>query len=55
MPSKRKDLIYEIYRQLSDTIITSSIKIIRSRFAEDGYKDIINFILDECKVGIELY
>lgn len=53
--SKRKDLIYEIYRQLSDTIIDSSLKIIRSRFAEDGYKDIINFILDECKVGIELY
>lgn len=55
IPSKHKDLIYEIYRQLSDTIIASSIKIIRSRFAEDGYKDIINFILDECKVGIELY
>lgn len=55
IPSKHKDLIYEIYRQLSDTIIDSSLKIIRSRFAEDGYKDIINFILDECKVGIELY
>lgn len=53
--SKRKDLIYEIYRQLSDTIIASSLKIIRSRLTEDGYKDIINFILDECKVGIELY
>ena len=52
---KCKDLVYEIYRQLSDTIIDSSLKIIRSRFAEDGYKDIINFILDECKVGIELY
>ena len=55
IPSKHKDLIYEIYRQLSNTIIASSIKIIRSRFAEDGYKDIINFILDECKVGVELY
>lgn len=52
---KRKDLIYEIYRQLSDTIIDSSLKIIRSKFKEDGYKDIINFILDECRVGIELY
>lgn len=55
IPSKHKDLIYEIYRQLSDNIIGSSLKIIRSRFTEDGYKDIINFILDECKVGIELY
>ena len=55
IPSKHKDLIYEIYNQLSDNIIGSSLKIIRSRFTEDGYKDIINFILDECKVGIELY
>lgn len=55
IPSKHRDLIYEIYRQLSDTIIDSSLKIIRSKFKEDGYKDIINFILDECKVGIELY
>lgn len=53
--SKRKDLIYEIYRQLSDAILGSSIKIIRSKLTEDGYKDIVNFILDECKVGIELY
>ena len=53
--SKRKDLIHEIYRQLSDTILDSSIKIIRSKLTEDGYKDIINFIADECKVGIELY
>lgn len=55
IPNKRKDLIYEIYRQLSDNIIGSSLKIIRSKFTEDGYKDIVNFILDECKVGIELY
>lgn len=55
IPSKRKDLIYEIYRQLSDNIIGSSLKIIRSKFTEDGYKDIVNFILDECKVEIELY
>ena len=55
IPSKHRDLIYEIYRQLSDNIIGSSLKIIRSRFTEDGYKDIINFISDECKVGIELY
>lgn len=53
--SKRKDLVYEIYRQLSDTIIASSLKIIRSKFNEDGCKDIVNFIVDECKVGIELY
>lgn len=53
--SKRKDLIHEIYRQLSDTILDSSIKIIRSKLTEDGYKGIINFIADECKVGIELY
>ena len=53
--SKRKDLIHEIYRQLSDTILDSSIKIIRSKLTEDGYKDIINYIADECKVGIELY
>lgn len=53
--SKCKDLIYEIYRQLSDAILGSSIKIIRSKLTEDGYKDIVNFILDECKVGIELY
>lgn len=53
--SKHRDLIYEIYRQLSDTIIASSLKVIRSKFTEDGYKDIMNFILDECKVGIELY
>lgn len=52
--SKRKDLIHEIYRQLSDTILDSSIKIIRSKLIEDGYKDIINYIADECKVGIEL-
>lgn len=55
IPSKRKDLIYEIYRQLSDAILGSNLKVIRSRFTEDGYKDIVNFILDECKVGIELY
>ena len=55
IPSKHKDLIYEIYRQLSDNIIGSSLKIIRSKFTEDGYKDIVNFILDECKVEIELY
>lgn len=55
IPIKRKDLVYEIYRQLSDTILGSSIKIIRSKLTEDGYKDIINFILDECKVAIELY
>lgn len=55
IPSKRKDLIYDIYRQLSDTIIGSSLKIIRGKLTEGGYKDIINFILDECKVGIELY
>lgn len=55
IPSKRKDLIYEIYGQLSGDIIASSLKIIRSKFTEDGYKDIINFMLDECKVGIELY
>lgn len=55
IPSKHRDLIYEIYRQLSDTILGSGLKIIRSKFTEDGYKDIINFILDECKVGIELY
>lgn len=53
--SKRKDLIYDIYRQLSDTIIGSSLKIIRGKLTEDGYKDIMNFIADECKVGIELY
>lgn len=53
--SKRKDLIYEIYSQLSNDIIGSSLKIIRGKFTEDGYKDIINFIVDECKVGIELY
>ena len=47
--SKRKDLIYEIYRQLSDAILGSSIKIIRSKLTEDGYKDIVNFIIDECK------
>lgn len=55
IPSKRKDLVYEIYMQLSDTIIDSSLKVIRSKFTEDGYKDIMNFIVDECKVGIELY
>lgn len=55
IPSKRKDLIYEIYRQLSGDIIDSSLKIIRGKFTEDGYKDIMNFIVDECKVGIELY
>lgn len=53
--SKRKDLIYKIYRQLSYTIIGSSLKIIRGKLTEDGYKDIMNFIVDECKVGIELY
>lgn len=55
IPSKHKDLIYEIYRELSNAIIASNLKIIRSKFTEDGYKDMINFILDECKVGIELY
>ena len=55
IPSKRKDLIYEIYSQLSNDIIGSSLKVIRSKFTEDGYKDIVNFIVDECKVGIELY
>lgn len=55
IPNKRKDLIYKIYGQLSGDIICSGLKIIRSRLAEDGYKDIVNFIIDECKVGIELY
>lgn len=55
IPSKHRDLIYEIYSQLSDNIIGSSLKIIRSKLTEDGYKDIVNFILDECKVGVELY
>lgn len=55
IPNKRKDLIYEIYRELSNAIIASNLKIIRSKFTEDGYKDIVNFIIDECKVGIELY
>lgn len=52
---KRKDLVYKIYSELSDNNFVALPRAIRSMLTKDGYKDIINYIADECKVGIELY
>ena len=52
---KRKDLVYKIYSELSDNNFVALLRAIRSMLTKDGYKDIINYIADECKVGIELY